>query len=190
MKLTLTRLIIIFIATFALTSVPSVRAQGMMSGEPEATAETQAQPEHLESIETILQDILSSQNVSTVQQLDCSKVSDSDLERLGDSVMEQNHPGAAHEAMDQMMGGEGSDSLRQMHINMGNSYLGCGNNYGYGMMGMMGAVGRNTTGKSVSNSRQSGQVNGWSMMGPGGMMAGHWGGGYASGPFQALGLVV
>ena len=57
--------------------------------------------------------------------------------------MELQHPGQAHEVMDQMMGGEGSEILRQMHINMGKAYLGYGGNYGSGMMrdGMMGGGG-------------------------------------------------
>jgi len=98
---------------------------------------------HTESIETVLQAILNQQKVSTIQRLDLSKISDDDWERLGDAVMELQHPGQAHEVMDQMMGGEGSEILRQMHINMGKAYLGYGGNYGSGMMrdGMMGGGG-------------------------------------------------
>ena len=71
----------------------------------------------------------------TVQELDLSSVSDDEWERLGDAVMELQHPGEAHEVMDRMMGGEGSESLRLMHINMGQAYLGYGSsNYGVGMM--------------------------------------------------------
>src|SRR3989344_4681641 len=97
---------------------------------------------HTESIETVLQAILNQQKVSTIQRLDLSKISDDDWERLGDAVMELQHPGQAHEVMDQMMGGEGSESLRQMHINMGKAYLGYGGNYGHEMMsgGMMGMM--------------------------------------------------
>ena len=71
----------------------------------------------------------------------CSALSESQLETLGDYFMEQMHPGEAHEAMDKMMGGEGSESLRLMHIAIAKR-LYCGDlnssvNYGlmgYGMM--------------------------------------------------------
>lgn len=90
---------------------------------------------HSESIEVILQALLDEQNVETIQELDLDKITDADWERLGDAVMEAQHPGDAHEAMDQMMGGEGSESLTQMHINMGKAYLGSGrSNYTSGMM--------------------------------------------------------
>ncbi len=46
----------------------------------------------------------------------CANLTQDQLEIVGDYYMEQMHPGAAHETMDAMMGGEGSESLRQMHI--------------------------------------------------------------------------
>ena len=55
----------------------------------------------------------------------CEQLDDNQLEYLGDYFMEQMHPGEAHEAMDEMMGGEGSDNLKQMHINMARSFY-CG----------------------------------------------------------------
>lgn len=48
----------------------------------------------------------------------CDQLSDEQLETIGEYYMEQMHPGEAHETMDNMMGGEGSDSLKQMHISM------------------------------------------------------------------------
>jgi len=90
--------------------------------------------------------------------ISCDKLTDEQLESIGDYYMEQMHPGEAHEMMDQMMGGEGSESLRQVHINMakrlycnedvggmmgggmmnimmGNNMMGSGGMTGYGMMG-------------------------------------------------------
>lgn len=129
----------------SLLNVKPVHAQaGSMMGNENTTTQTQTEDDiHTESVETVLQNILNQQNVSTVQELNLSEMSDDNWERLGDAVMELQHPGQAHEAMDSMMGGEGSESLRQMHINMGKAYLGYGsgnNSYGPGMMGggMMG----------------------------------------------------
>ena len=83
----------------------------------------------------------------------CSKLTEKQLEGIGDYLMEQMHPGQAHELMDKMMGGEGSESLKLMHIaiakrlycneindvvNYGLMGYGRGTNYG-GMMKMMGS---------------------------------------------------
>jgi len=140
-------------------NVKSTNAQvGSMMGNENAITQTQTESDtHTESVETILQNILDKQNVSTVQKLDLSKISDDEWERLGDAVMEVQHPGKAHEVMDQMMGGEGSESLRQMHINMGKAYLGHNSNYGPGMMGNW-------------NNNSSLKGGGFPMMGFGSMM--------------------
>lgn len=69
----------------------------------------------------------------------CNKLTDEQLEIIGDYFMEQMHPGEAHEVMDKMMGGEGSESLRQMHIAIAKRIY-CNDLSGtvnYGMMGMM-----------------------------------------------------
>jgi len=73
--------------------------------------------------------------------ISCDKLTDEQLESIGDYYMEQMHPGEAHELMDQMMGGEGSDSLKQVHIQMAKK-LYCNEDVG-GMMsgGMMNMVG-------------------------------------------------
>src|SRR3989338_10460153 len=73
--------------------------------------------------------------------ISCDKLTDEQLEAIGEYYMEQMHPGEAHELMDEMMGGEGSESLKQMHIQMAkriycnedvSGMMGSG-----GMMGMM-----------------------------------------------------
>lgn len=69
------------------------------------------------------------------EKIPCSELNENQLEILGDYYMEQMHPGEAHEYMDEMMGGEGSESLRQIHINMGiRFYCNSNTNDNYGMM--------------------------------------------------------
>ena len=82
--------------------------------------------------------------------MSCDKLSNEQLEAIGDYYMEQMHPGEAHEIMDNMMGGEGSESLKQVHINMARRIY-CNENIyiGYGMMGsggMMNMMGRGMMG--------------------------------------------
>src|SRR3989344_1488126 len=65
----------------------------------------------------------------------CSELTDEPLEEIGDYYMEQMHPGEAHEIMDNMMGGKGSESLEQVHINMARRlYCNEGVYVGYEMM--------------------------------------------------------
>ena len=71
--------------------------------------------------------------------ISCDNLTDGQLESIGDYLMEQMHPVQAHEYMDSMMGGEGSASLRSVHIQMAQAIY-CGRadtpiTYG-GMMGM------------------------------------------------------
>ena len=77
--------------------------------------------------------------------ISCNELSEEQLEAMGDYYMEQMHPGESHELMDTLMGGEGSASLRQVHINMAkriycndNAYIGYGMLGSGGMMNMMG----------------------------------------------------
>jgi len=72
----------------------------------------------------------------------CTDLTDGQLEIIGDYYMEQMHPGEAHEIMDEMMGGEGSESLKQIHTNMARR-LHCDENIyvGYGVMGYGGMMG-------------------------------------------------
>ena len=82
--------------------------------------------------------------------ISCDKITDEQLESLGDYYMEQMHPGESHELMDNMMGGEGSESLKQVHINMAKRLYCKDTVYiGYGMMGsggMMNMMGRGMMG--------------------------------------------
>lgn len=99
---------------------------------------------HNISVDEVLTEIMKAQDVSSPGSIDCEAVSDEEFERLGEAVMSVMHPDPKqHELMDQMMGGEGSESLRAMHINMGLNYLDCGSG-GFGMMGgnmMFGGMG-------------------------------------------------
>ncbi len=75
----------------------------------------------------------------------CNNLNDEQLEAIGDYYMEQMHPGEAHKMMDNMMGGEGSESLKQVHINMAKR-LYCDEDIGGmmdsgGMMEMMNMMG-------------------------------------------------
>ncbi|MBI2649969.1 hypothetical protein HYX04_01505 [Candidatus Woesearchaeota archaeon] len=115
----------------------------------------------------------------------CSKLTESQLEIIGDYLMEQAHPGQTHELMDKMMGGEGSESLRLMHIAMAKR-LYCNDidiSVNYGMMGygMMGGLGGTTNYGGMMNMMGNG-LFGTNMMGYGsgyGMMGnysyGYWG---------------
>ena len=73
----------------------------------------------------VLSEIQVSQDTISFDQIDCNKVSERQFEELGDALMEQMHPGEVHEAMDAMMGGEGSESSKAIHVSMGRSYLRC-----------------------------------------------------------------
>ncbi len=93
----------------------------------------------------------------------CDELSDDELEMIGDYYMEQMHPGDAHAAMDEMMGGEGSESLRQVHISLGRRFY-CGEQSAMsaGMMNMMMGRGMDIFGGGT-------MMNGFGMMGTFGM---------------------
>lgn len=52
----------------------------------------------------------------------CSELTEEQRAAIGDYYMEQMHPGEMHELMDEHMGGEGSESLRQAHLAMADEY--------------------------------------------------------------------
>ena len=75
--------------------------------------------------------------------ISCDKLTDEQLEFIGDYYMEQMHSGEIHVIMDEMMGGEGSDNLKQMHIQMAKRFY-CDGGFNGMMSGdMMGGTGLN-----------------------------------------------
>lgn len=163
---------------FFVTAGTASAQMGMMGGYWQDGSQTQQTQEELNSI---VQSIYANQNVSSQAQVDCSKITDDQFEKLGDAYMGVMLPNEQqHEAMDEMMGGEGSASLRQAHINMGRSYLGCWSNYNSGpvympmMGGMMG--GYNSYGSNGTNYPASGMMGNYGNYGWGSnMMNGYWG---------------
>jgi uncharacterized membrane protein len=134
---------------------------------------------HGREIEDILAEIREDQGVGPGESIDLNRVSDEHLEELGEAVMDIMHPNEReHEFMDQMMGGEGSESLEYMHRMMGYRYLsgdfrtggdpmmgsGAGTR-GFGMMGDMPMMGWGMHGR-----RGSGGFGALS----GAMMGGFW----------------
>ena len=92
------------------------------------------------SLDQALQEILNAQGVSDVKSIDCSKVTEKQLEDLGVAFMDVMHPGSSgQEFMDRMMGGEKSPASASMKRLMGARYLGCykGEMPFGGMMGPM-----------------------------------------------------
>ena len=102
-----------------------------------------------ETLEQVLEQLLRKYDKSKLQEFSCNDLTDQDFEKVGDAVMESMHPGEAHGSMDNMMGGEGSESLRQMHIRMGKRYFGCETDGFVGGMEMMGRGGMGMMGQGL-----------------------------------------
>lgn len=106
---------------FVLSGLPASAA--MMRSYGWNTSDVQASTQE---VSALVGSILNAQNATSLKQLDCQKTTEDQFETLGDAYMGQIiGDDDQHELMDKMMGGEGSDSLRVAHINMGKSYLGC-----------------------------------------------------------------
>ena len=90
----------------------------------------------------------------------CKELTSEQLKSIGDYYMEQMHPGEAHELMDSMMGGEGSKSLKQVHINMAKRIYCKESIYiGYGMMNAGGMMGQGMMGSRMGNWNGYGMIN-------------------------------
>jgi putative membrane protein len=61
-----------------------------------------------------------------LSRVSCTNLNEEQFENIGEYYMELMHPGEFHEIMDERMGGEGSESLRSVHINMA-TMMYCGN---------------------------------------------------------------
>lgn len=106
----------------------------------------------------------------------CSSLDESQLEVIGNYLMEKIHPGEAHEIMDKMMGGEGSESLRLMHIAMAKRLYCNDTTANYGMMGygMMGTgLGRGAYGGMMGTNFGYGMMENWGY-GMMGQSYGYW----------------
>lgn len=94
-----------------------------------------------ESVDSIMNRMMTNQGVNDINKIECGKISDHEFEELGDAVMDRMlNDIELHERMDNMMGGEGSESLRQMHIAMGKSWSDCGGTSMGMFMPMMGGM--------------------------------------------------
>ena len=88
--------------------------------------------------------------------ISCDKLTNEQLEAIGDYYMEQMHPGETHEMMHKMMGGEDSETTKLMHVNMAKSIY-CGET-NQGMMGMMNMMmqGKGMMGNNMMNGNMMG----------------------------------
>jgi len=122
-------------------STTGVVAQMGMIESQEASEEVEGH----EDLDVVISGLVEKYDVESVDDLDCELVSDEDMVRLGDAVMERMHPGERHEEMDRMMGGEESEGWWSIHLQMGRNYLGCDDDnpavvWGGAVGGMMGRM--------------------------------------------------
>ena len=108
--------------------------------------------------------------------IDCDKLSDEQLETIGEYYMEQMHPGQSHEAMHEMMGiEEGTKYHGQVHVSMArmmycseDAMMGSGMMGSGGMMGimpmMMNMMGSGMMGGQNQTQANTAQVPGSGMM--------------------------
>ena len=128
-----------------------------------------AQEGEMRSIDVIVMDIREDLGISEDATIDPTLVDVSLLEELGDSVMEAYFNNTElHEEWDVYLGGENSETLQDVHLQLGADYL---NGYPITMMSFMpfGSTG------SFDSSRGFGMMGGYnqSNFGYGGMMGGY-----------------
>jgi hypothetical protein len=79
---------------------------------------------HGRSVNEVLGGIREAQGVNPGDRIDPSLVSENMLEQLGETLMRLIHPDPReHEAVHEIMGGKGSESMTAMHRAMGYRYL-------------------------------------------------------------------
>jgi hypothetical protein len=124
-------------------------------------ADSDTAEQHGRSVEEVLEEIRDSQGLGPQDRIDPDRVGDEFLKELGEALMSLMVPDPReHTWMDDMMGGEGSESLASMHRVMGYRYL-SGDRGFHGSMGMMGPMG-------------GGMMMGPGMMGGSGMMGSYY----------------
>lgn len=175
------KIILALFLSFFITSSASAQ-MGMMNYYPQKNIDTKTQLDQSSTIDTFLQDIYTTQKTKDQSKISCAKVTDDQFEKLGDAVMGYGTTEQEHTSMENMMGGEGSATLKQSHINMGRSYLGCWSNYNSSPVTMMKYPLNNTESSSYAQYPNS-YPNYLNMMGRGnylgyGMMGSYngWGG--------------
>jgi len=127
-------------------TVAVVLALALAAGAFAEEAASQGMAMEPRSVDAIVADIEKQQGVSALEQVNADKVSPDLLEELGDAVMGViiGDP-AHHDAMDRMLGGDGSPRLTAFHEDLGQQYLQngglngvrMGGPWGMGRFGMM-----------------------------------------------------
>lgn len=127
----------IFLFLLLFFSIVTVQKSSAQMGMMGSSATAQQNQELQKQVNAVY----ASQQISSLDKLNCQKVTNDQFENVGDAymgVMAGNEQ--SHSQMEQRMGGEGSEELRNVHIQMGEKYLGCQTNKGggYSMMGWNG----------------------------------------------------
>ena len=77
-------------------------------------------------MDTVMGELFFEQKITEIEQINCNQVSLEQYLQVGEAYIGVMVPNKGqHELMDKMMGGEGSDSLKNYQVYMGKQYLGC-----------------------------------------------------------------